>query len=278
MQQQYESFLSEFGRSRVTAGIISEQAELEALYINDLDKAIGLLTEVIEFPNADLILVANAKLNLGDYYLMQGEVWEATLLYSQVDKAYKEDALGNEARYRNARLSYYDGDFQWAQAQFDILKASTSKFISNDAIDLSVFIMDNLGLDTTAEALTLYAQADLLVFQNKFEEAFQSLNKLLKDFPAHSLEDDVLYLKSKIYNKKRDYIKQAETLQRIMEGYPEEIRADNALFELAELYQTHLNDPEKAKELYEKLFIDYSSSTFAVEARKRFRIMRGDKV
>ncbi|HRF41485.1 MAG TPA: hypothetical protein PK198_21980, partial [Saprospiraceae bacterium] len=93
-----------------------------------------------------------------------------------------------------------------------------------------------------------------------------------------TLEDDVLYLKSKIYNKKRDYIKQAETLQRIMEGYPEEIRADNALFELAELYQTHLNDPEKAKELYEKLFIDYSSSTFAVEARKRFRIMRGDKV
>jgi len=200
------------------------------------------------------------------------------LLYSQVDKAYKEDALGNEARYRNARLSYYDGDFQWAQAQFDILKASTSKFISNDAIDLSVFIMDNLGLDTTAEALTLYSQADLLVFQNKFEEAFQSLDKLLKDFPAHALEDDVMYLKSKIYNKKRDYVKQAEILNRIIDGYPEEIRADNALFELAELYQTHLNDPEKAKELYEKLFIDYSSSTFAVEARKRFRIMRGDKV
>lgn len=278
LQQQYESFLSEFGRSRVTAGIISEQAELEALYINDLNKAITLLTEVIEFPNADPILVANAKLNLGDYYLMQGEVWEATLLYSQVDKAYKEDALGNEARYRNARLSYYDGDFQWAQAQFDILKASTSKFISNDAIDLSVFIMDNLGLDTTAEALTLYSQADLLVFQNKFEDAFQSLDKLLKDFPAHSLEDDVLYLKSKIYNKKRDYVKQAEILQRIIDGYPEEIRADNALFELGELYQTHLNNPEKAKELYEKLFIDYSSSTFAVEARKRFRIMRGDKV
>lgn len=278
LQQQYESFLTEFGRSRVTAGIIFEQAELEALYINDLDKSIGLLSEVIEFPNADPILVANAKLNLGDYYLMQGEIWEATLLYSQVDKAYKEDALGNEARYRNARLSYYDGDFQWAQAQFDILKASTSKFISNDAIDLSVFIMDNLGLDTTAEALTLYAQADLLVFQNRFEEAFQNLDKLLKDFPAHSLEDDVLYLKSKIYNKKRDYVKQAETLQRIVDGYPEEIRADNALFELAELYQTHLNNPEKAKELYEKLFIDYSGSTLAVEARKRFRIMRGDKV
>ncbi len=275
---QYENFLTEFGRSRITAGIIAEQAELEALYLNDLDKAIALLTEVIEFPNLDPIVGANAKLSLGDYYLMQGEIWEATLLYSQVDKAFKEDALGNEARFRNARLSYFDGDFQWAQAQFDILKASTSKFISNDAIDLSVFIMDNLGLDTTAEALSLYAQAELLVFQNRFNEAFQKMEELLNAFPAHSLEDDVLYLRSKIYQKQRDYAKQAQTLQRIIDGYPEEIRADNALFELAELYQTHLNDSEKAKELYEKLFIEYSSSTLAVEARKRFRLLRGDKV
>lgn len=278
LQRQYEDFLVEFGRSRITAGIIAEQAELEALYINDLDKAITLLNEVIEFPNVDPITAANAKLDLGDYYLMQGEIWEATLLYSQVDKAFKEDALGNEARYRNARLSYYDGDFQWAQAQFDILKAATSKFISNDALDLSVFIMDNLGLDTTAEALTLYAQSDLLVFQNRFDEAFQKLENLLREFPAHSLEDDVLYLKSKIYQKKRDYPLQAQALQRIIEGYPEEIRADNAIFELAELYETHLKDPEKAKELYEKLFIDYSGSTYAVEARKRFRVLRGDKV
>ncbi len=278
LRSQYENFLTEFGRSRITAGIIAEQAELEALYLNDLDKAITLLTEVIEFPNLDPIVAANAKLNLGDYYLMQGEIWEATLLYSQVDKAFKEDALGNEARFRNARLSYFDGDFQWAQAQFDILKASTSKFISNDAIDLSVFIIDNLGLDTTAEALSLYAEAELLVFQNRFNEAFQKLDELLKAFPTHSLEDDVLYLKSKIYQKQRDYARQAQVLQRIVDGYPEEIRADNALFELAELYQTHLNDLEKAKELYEKLFIEYASSTLAVEARKRFRLLRGDKV
>jgi tetratricopeptide (TPR) repeat protein len=278
LQQLYENFLAEFGRSRITASIIAEQAELEALYLNDLDKAIELLNEVVEFPNLDPVVSANAKLSLGDYYLMQGEIWDATLLYSQVDKAFKEDALGNEARYRNARLAYYDGDFQWAQAQFDILKAATSKFVSNDAIDLSVFIMDNLGLDTTAEALTLFSQADLLIFQNRFEEAFQKLDALLRDFPAHSLEDDVLYLQSKVYQKKREYTKQAAVLQRIIDGYPEEIRADNALFELAELYETHLNDEEKAKELYEKLFIDYSGSTFAVEARKRFRVLRGDKV
>jgi hypothetical protein len=47
---------------------------------------------------------------------------------------------------------------------------------------------------------------------------------------------------------------------------------------MAELYELQLNDPAKAMELYEKIFIDYSSSTFSIEARKRFRRLRGDNV
>ncbi|MBK7871577.1 MAG: tetratricopeptide repeat protein [Saprospiraceae bacterium] len=278
LEKEYESFLQEFGRTRITAGIILELAELEALYINNLDKGIALLNELINYPNVDKNIEANAKLSLADYYLIKGEVWEATLLYSQVDKAFKEDILGHEARFRNAKLSYYSGDFQWAQAQFEVLKASTSKLISNDAIDMSVFIMDNLGLDTTAQALQMYSQADLLVFQNRFDAAFQKVDSLLVLFPKHSLEDDVLYLKSKVYTKKREYLKTAEALQRIIDNYGDEIRADNSLFELAQLYETHLNNVEKAKELYEKLFVEFSGSTFAVEARKRFRILRGDKI
>lgn len=278
LEQEYESFLKEFGRSRVTANIILELAELDALYINNLDKAIQLLDEMIKYPNVDKNVQAEAKLNLGDYYLIKGEVWEATLLYSQVDKDFKEDAMGNEARYRNARLSYYSGDFQWAQAQFEILKAATSKLISNDAIDMSVFIMDNLGLDTTATALKMYSEADLLVFQNRFDESFAKLDSLLMQFPNHSLDDDVLYTKAKVYIKKRDYPQAAETLQKIVDTYKDGIRADNALYELASLYETHLKNVEKAKALYEKLFTEYSGSTFAVEARKRFRVLRGDKI
>ncbi len=278
LEGEYESFLNEFGRSRVTASIILEQAELNALYLNNLDKGIELLDAMISYPNVEKNTLAEGKLNLGDYYLIKGEVWEATLLYSQVDKAFQEDILGHEARFRNAKLSYYTGDFQWAQAQFDILKASTSRLISNDAIDMSVFIMDNLGLDTTAQAMQIYAEADLLVFQNQFQEAFAKLDNLRQAFPEHSLKDDILYLKSKIYFKTRDYAKTAEALQEIVDNYPESIRADNALYELGLLYENQLDDTEKAKALYEKLFIEFSGSTFAVDARKRYRILRGDKV
>jgi tetratricopeptide (TPR) repeat protein len=274
----YESFLEEFGRSKITAGIILELAKLEAFYLNDLDKATELLNGMIKFPNVDPRIQAQGKLNLADYYLMRGERWEATLLYSQVDKDFKEDLLGNEARYRNAKLSYYMGDFEWAQSQFDILKASTSKLIANDALDLSVFIMDNLGLDTTEVALKMYSEADLLVFQNRFEEAFGKIDSLIQAFPEHSLKDDILYLKAQIYKKKRNYEAAATNLEEIVDNHKEEIRADNALYELAEIYELHLGDKEKAQALYETLFIDFSSSTFAVEARKKYRILRGDNI
>ncbi len=278
LEAEYESFLDEFGRSKVTANIILEEAELVALYLNDLGKAIAMLSDMIGYPNVNPTTQAYGKINLADYYLMKGEIWEATLLYSQVDKAFKEDQIGHEARFRNAKLSYYAGDFQWAQAQFDILKASTSKLIANDALDLSVFIMDNLGLDTTATALQLYADAELLVFQNRFDEAFLKLDSLRQNFPAHSLLDDILYLEAQVFKKKRDYNRAAGLLQKIIDEHKEEIRADNALYELAQLYDKQLNEPEKAMALYETLFIDFSGSTFAVEARKRFRQLRGDNV
>jgi tetratricopeptide (TPR) repeat protein len=278
LKVEYESFLNEFGRSKLTAGIILEEAELHALYLNDLDRAIAILDELIQFPLLAPTLQAYGKINLADYYLMQGEIWEATLLYSQVDKAFKEEPLGQEARFRNAKLSYYAGDFQWAQAQFDILKAATSRFIANDALDLSVFIMDNLGLDTSDAALKLYADAELLVFQNRFGEAFEKLDTLRRDFADHSLRDDLLYLEAQIHKKKGQYDLAAQKLTEIVEKHGEEIRADNALYELGQLYEQQLNNKEKASHYYETLFIDFSGSTLAVEARKRYRALRGDVI
>lgn len=278
LEAEYEQFLTGDNRNRLIAPLIMEQAELEALYLQDMPKAIQLLEEVVNMPGMEQDLQSQAKLQLGDYYLMEGEIWDATLLYSQVDKIYKDDALGHEARYRNARLSYFNGDFQWAQAQFDVLKSSTSKLIANDALDLSVFIMDNLGLDTSTLAMEAFADAEMLVFQNRHSEALTILDSLVSRFPFHSLEDDVLFLKSRIYIKDREWRKAITVLKRIVDEFPDEIRADNALFELGSLYEGPVADPTLAMSMFERIFTDYSGSTFAVEARKRYRTLRGDKL
>lgn len=278
IEKEYESFLDEVGRNNRTASIITELADLEAFYLKDLDKAMLLLENLIAMPMIDIRVLSQAKLSLGDFNLIKGERWEATLLYSQVDKAYKDDVIGHEARFKNAKLSYYFGDFDWAKAQFNVLKASTSKLISNDAIDMDVFIMEITGVDTSTEALAMYAQAELLIFQNRFDDAFIKLDSVRRLFPGNELEDDIYYLKAQIYKKLRQFDKAVEAYDKIIANYSDGIRADNAMFEMASLYEGPLNNKEKAKALYEKLFTDFTSSTLAVESRKRYRILRGDKI
>lgn len=278
LETEYKAFLEEFGYNSLTAPIITELADLQTYYINDLPGAIATLNALLQYKGVNRYVLANAKLNLGDFYLMNGERWEATLLYSQVDKDFGEELLGQEARFRNARLSYYVGDFEWAQQQFNVLKTATSKFIANDALDLSVFIMDNMGLDTTDQPLKWYAAADLLIFQNRYTDAQHMLDSIRTVFPQHPLEDDVLYLEGRMAERRKQYALALEKYERIAEEFKADIRADNALFAMGVIYAEQLDQPDKAMACFERLFLEYNSSTFAVDARKRYRQLRGDSI
>ncbi|MCH2044171.1 MAG: tetratricopeptide repeat protein, partial [Saprospiraceae bacterium] len=276
MEKEYEDFLDEFGRNRESSKIMRELAQFEAKYLNNNDKAISILEEVIKIPSISRNNRNESKIELGDYYLMKGEVWEATLLYSQVDKEMDDAPLGEEARFKNAKLSYYKGDFEWSQDQLEILKGSTSELIANDAIDLSVFIMDHYNLDTTARPMMMFANAQLLNFQNRFEESFTVMDSIIDIDGKHGLVDDIYFTKAKIYIQKREYPQAIKLLEEIIEKHGDGILADNAIFTLAELHEERLNQPDDAKELYQKILFDYSGSILAVEAGKRFRRLRGD--
>jgi tetratricopeptide (TPR) repeat protein len=278
LEGEYKVYLEEFGRSFNTAAIMREMAELQAFYLNDLDKAISVLETVVKMPELSRIARCESKIDLGDYYLMQGEVWESTLLYSQVDKEMKDAPLGELARYKNAKLSYYKGDFEWAQDQLDILKGSTSELISNDAIDLSVFILEHYALDTTQRPMNLFARAELLLFQNQFDNSIVVMDSILMQYKGHGLGDDILYQKAEIAVKKRNYSEAIALLERIPKEYKDGILVDNALFRMAEIYELRMNEPKKAQDLYEQILFDHSGSLFTVEARKRFRRLRGDGV
>lgn len=276
MEKEYEDFLDEFGRNRESSKIMRELAQFEAKYLNDNNKAISILEEVIKIPSISRNDRNESKIELGDYYLMKGEIWEATLLYSQVDKEMDDAPLGEEARFKNAKLSYYKGDFEWSQDQLEILKGSTSELIANDAIDLSVFIMDHYSLDTTARPMMMFARAQLLNFQNRFDESFLVMDSIVDITGKHGLVDDIYFTKAEIHIQKREYPQAIKLLEEIIEKHGDGILADNAIFTLAELHEERLNQPDDAKELYQKILFDYSGSILAVEAGKRFRRLRGD--
>ena len=136
--------------------------------------------------------------------------------------------------------------------------------------------LDNLNTDDTDFALLLFAKADLLRFQNKLNAAEDTLNKITAFYPSTALLDDILYLKYKIEKDKQHYEKAAAYLEEIVAQHSDDLLADNALFYLGDLYQKYLKDEEKAKTYYEKIILDFKDSTFTIEARKRYRKLRGD--
>ena len=88
---------------------------------------------------------ARFKLKLADVCVVMDSIWEASLFYMQISEGFKFEPIGNEAKFKNARIFYFDGDFEYAQSQLDVLKQATSKFISNDAMQLSLLILETMG-------------------------------------------------------------------------------------------------------------------------------------
>ena len=217
-------------------------------------------------------------MELGDIYILTGEVWEAALIYGQVEKQFANEPVGQEAKFKNARLSYFQGDFDWAKAQLDVLKASTSQLFANDALNLRLLISDNLQNESDTSALRIYSRADMLLFKNQPENALITLDSINKQFPSNSLADDILMAKAKIYLKQNNFTSATSELQKIINDYSFDLWGDDALFMLAELYENNLKDNEKAKTYYQKIITDFPGSLYVVEARKRFRALRGDNI
>jgi TolA-binding protein len=276
LKRDYHTTLNELGRNATTAQLVRGLSHLEAFYLDRPDTAIVLLEEAIEYPGIRNITKAECKLELGDVYLFTGNVWDSDLLYAQVDKSFKNDPIGQEAKFRRARLDYYRGNFTWAQAQLDVLKSATSQLIANDALSLSLLIQDNIDTDSTSYELLLYSAADLLSYRNKNDAALYLLDSLQNKWPAHSIIPHAIYKKAMIYDAKRNYLMEDSLLQEVADNYPEGVLADDALFKRGLLHEEKLNDKNKAKELYESLLTRFPGSLFAVEARKRFRALRGD--
>ncbi|TAE88247.1 MAG: hypothetical protein EAY81_03140 [Bacteroidetes bacterium] len=275
LEQDYHTFLKEFGKYPFTAQTQRELAQLQAYYLFKYDEAIENYKELCNMPRLDNKFKAECKLDLGDIYVLKGEEWEAMLLYGQVDKEFLEDPLGQEAKFRNAKLSFYLNEFDWARAQLDVLKTATTQLIANNAIELSLQIQDNT-IDSNEEPLKLFAHADLLFFQNRLLDAKITLDSIDRIYPKHALADDVLFKKGEIALKEKNFSLANSLFEQVFKEHGSGILGDNALFILADLAQNKLNNQDLAKKYLEQFIETYPGSFFLTEVRKRYRLLRGD--
>lgn len=265
-------------------GYKSQTLQLQVAYANFLTFKKDTPEPAIEILKNSLDLPLNArgkayvKLALGDILVFNQKFNEALIYFSQIQKGLKNDILGQNARYKVAQTSFYKGDFDWALTQLKVLRGSTSQLIANDAMQLSLLISDNSLEDSTQTALKKYARADLLAYQNKTEEAISELNAILLDHKGEKIEDEALLKQGELLTEMKDYAAAALNYRKIIEFYGNGILADDAHFQLGELYRNILNEPEKAKGHYEKIIYNYQDSYYFPQARQNFRKLRGDAI
>jgi len=278
LEQKLEKAYIQYKTYPTSTVLLKNLCHLKAYYLNKSDDAINLLSEFISQPDVNNATKAEFKLLLADIYLINGDIWEASLLYSQVEKDFKYETIGQEAKYRNAKLSFYAGDFAWSKTQADVLKGATSKLIANDALDLSLIITDAIGIDTNDLPLKLYASAELMILQHKYDAAIARLDSINNLFSNNTLGDDIYFKKAQVFFKLGNFTEVEVMYKNILEYYPTELYGDDAQFNLAQLYEITLKDKDKAKITYEELLTKYPGSIFTVEARNRYRLLRGDSL
>lgn len=276
IEKRFEKLLDEFGRNKETHGLQIDYNHFLAFRNNKKEVAISNLRTLLK-ESLTAYQEARVKMELADILVFDEKFNQALIYYSQIQRKVQSDALAQEARFKVARTSYFKGDFDWAQVQLDVLKKSTSQLMANDAMQMSLLIKGNSLEDSTQTALKKYANADLLALQEKNTEAIAVLEEILLNHKGETIEDEVWLKQGEIYEKIGDYSKAETNYLKIIQFYADDILADDALFRLARIYEK-LDQPEKAKEQYERILFNHADSIFFIEARKKYRMLRGDAI
>lgn len=273
LSKKIDNAFEKIGFSSDMIPLVLVQADILSFEMQRYDDAKALLNNVLEM-NLSPKTKAEVKMKLADIYLLTDEVWEATLLYSQIEKSLKNEPIAHEARFKNAQLRYFIGEFEWANAALNILKSATSKLIANDAMTLSLTISDNLEYDTVA--LKRIAKADYYIYQHRYELANQMLDSVVAYNPNEVSLPSAFYRKAKIAFNAGDYEFADSLYRRVYEGYADSYIADEALIEDALLLENQLNRKEDAMECYSRLFDYYTASVYVAQARKSYRRLRDE--
>ena len=277
IDKKFKTLFENYGKSSATINLQIAYADFLAFSYDEPEKATHLLNETVPLANSKF-QKGKIQIKLADILVYTNQFNQALILYSQVQTQLKNSTLAQNARFKVAQTSYYKGDFKWAQTQLKVLKSSTSQLIANDALDLSLLITNNIEHDSISDALKNYAAAELLAYQNNTNKAIDTLSILLTKFKGQPIEDEALFKQAELYTKDQNYSKAEANYLKIIEIDALGVLVDDSYYMLAELYAFHLNNPEKAKEMYQKIIFEYPSSIYLVEARKKFRVLRGDKI
>lgn len=277
IKAKYELLVNQYGRSPESLPLQLAYANFLSFYDGKPDTAIVFLKETLAL-DLDLFQAARVKMALGDMLVYREKFNEALLYYSQIESQLKNDVMAQEARFKIAKTSFYKGDFDWAQTQLKVLKSSYTQLIANDALQLHLLISELSQDDTLHIALKKFARADWLAFKNSPQKAIDLLQDILTHHAQENIIDNTLFRQAQLFEATQQFNLAEKNYLQMIQNYPYELLIDEAYFSLAKLYIHHLNEPDKAKPLLEKIIFEHEDSIHFTESKRLYRTLRGDSI
>jgi len=275
LKAELDLLVKKFGITPYSLQLQILQAHYTTFNMKNPEEGKAILKRTLELP-LNKYQTADVKMELADILLYEEKFNQALIYYSQIEEDLKNDPVGHEASLKAAKTSYFKTDFEWALKQFKELKSASTQLIANDALELFLLINDNTVADSTQVGLKKFARGDYLLYQNKNKEALEQFQAILKEYKGQEIEDETLLRIGQIYEKLGDYSSALSNYQSIIDNYKDGIYIDEALYFSAEIYNKQLKDIEKAKSLYELVLFNHEDSIYFIDARKKFRQLRGD--
>lgn len=213
--------------------------------------------------------IFRVKSKRADLLTFMDNPWEATILYTQIEKANPNNDTGYEAKLKKAWLAYYSGDILWAKAQFDVLKGATTKLISNDAIQMSHFINTNYEEEADNSDLEKVAATEYKVYKKQYQEALPVLDSLIGN-STPEIADYASLIKASVLRNEFKYAEAATLLEKVKNESEQTYIRAKAMYELAGI-KVQLQEKSQALELYKQLVSEYSGSVYSVESGRLYR-------
>ncbi len=285
INSQFDALLKQYGTTPVTLSLQLKQAYFASFIMKNPTEGKAIIKRAMEM-QLNQFDQAQCKMELADILLSEEKFNQALLYYSQIQENLQNNVLSHEANLKSAKTSYFKTDFEWALKQFKELKSASTQLIANDALEYFLLINDNTVADSTQTALKQFAKGDYLLYQNRNQEAIAQFQQILKSFKgqdsrampeqAKQIESVTLLRLGRLYEKLGDNTLALAQYEDIIEHHNDGIYVDEALYFSADIYNKQLQQPDKAKVLYEKIIFSHQDSIYFVDARRKFRELRGD--
>ena len=263
------AYLQQYTYNYTTVDIAILLSDIYAYHLSLPDSANQVLQRAEKMRTINTNALYTVKSKRADLLTYMDNPWEATILYTQIEKANPNNDIGYEAKLKKAWLAYYSGDILWAKAQFDVLKGATTKLISNDAIKMSHFINMNYEKDGDNSSLEKLATTEYRIYKKQYQATLPVLDSLIHN-SSPEIADYTSLLKAKVLCQEFKYPEAAEILEKLKNESEQIYIQAEAIYELAAI-KVKMQEKTQALTLYKQLVSEYSGSVYSVEGGKLYR-------